>query len=256
METELAFAATGFLLLLISGIKIRKYFSYKDFQDQLKNSIKIEELDFSGDTEYSRCYAHHWLMENVIHRKHGKLGNLFQSILMYNTLSATLWLSMIGVFVMILYLIIIHAMVLIGFTIGVIFVGILLAVGPSTPHISNLLVKALMEIEIESLKEGDYVYVKLANDSILQWIRVLTFFGFCFIFISPWGDSIPLFLSSIITSFVMIFILNPAFFIMEFSVIFALIYIASILPLFMVCIGYSIQLIRRKTSTKKSSIFQ
>jgi hypothetical protein len=174
---------------------------------------------------------------------------------MYNTLSATMWLSMIAVLVFIIYLIFIHAIIVVGFAIGIFFVGIILLVGPSTPHISNLLIASLMDTDFENLTEEDYVYIKLANDSILQWIRVLMFFGFGFVLIAPLGDAIPMFLSSIITTFTMIFILNPAFSIMQFSVVLAIFYIASVLPLFIICIRQLILIIRKKTSTKKSPKF-
>jgi hypothetical protein len=256
MELSLTFAVTGFILLLASGIRLRKYLPYKNFQEQLKNRVNTEKLDFSGKTNYSRCYSHHWLRENVMLRKHGKLGRWFQSYMMYNTLSATMLLAFIGIFVLVIYVIFIHAIMVIGFAVGIFFVGILLLVGPSTPHISNLLLAELIAADIDDLNEEDYVYVKLANDSILQWVFVLNFFGFGFIFLAPWGDIIPLLLASLIITFTEFFVMIPARIIAEFSLPFAIIYIASILPILIICLIKSIQIFRKRIFSKEKSIIQ
>jgi hypothetical protein len=254
MEIPLAFGVTGFILLLATGIRLRKYFSYRDFQERLRDRVNTENMDFSGETEYSRCFAHRWLMENVMLRKHGKFGQLFQSYLMYNTLSATLWLSMIGVVVLILYLFFIHAIMVIGFAIAIFFIGGLLVVGPSTPHISSLFLADIINTDIENLNEEDFVYVKLANESILQWVFVSTFFGFSFIIVAPWGDSIPMFLAGSIATFTAIFIIAPATMIAEFSLPIAIVYVASVLPIFMICIAKSLHIIRKKIHPKMASI--
>jgi hypothetical protein len=107
--------------------------------------------------------------------------------------------------------------------------GVLIAVGPGGPRYSENLLDAVGEYEITDLKAQDFVYVKIANDTIMKSAIITLTLGILFIAISPWGDLLPMVLAQVISIFVLYLIFNPAMTLLNFNFVLAVIYIAGII---------------------------
>ena len=168
-------------------------------------------------------------MKNITMKSHSRLGAMLQNHLADNTLFAFMWIGFIvGTSSLLLTLLLVQSMRAIGTVIVIFMVGVLIAIGPGGPRYSENLLDAVMGVEIDNLNSQDYVYVKLANDTITHSVIVNVAIASIFILIAPWGQFLPSFLAQGIALFTVTIILNPASFLMQFNIGAAIVYIAGI----------------------------
>jgi hypothetical protein len=230
MEYNIGLFITGLFILLVTVYRLRKVRRQHELQYRLETAYEVDNLDLSGNTQYASCFSHKWVMKNITMKSHSRLGAMLQNHLADSTLFAFMWIGFIvGTSSMLLTLLLVQSMRAIGTVIVIFMVGVLIAMGPGGPRYSENLLDAVMGVEIDNLNSQDYVYVKLANDTITHSAIINVAIASIFILISPWGQFLPSFLAQGIALFTVTIILNPASFLMQFNIGAAIVYIAGII---------------------------
>ncbi len=231
MELVISFMATGLLIILVTLWRSRKIMNYKQFADNLETTYRVYDLDLTGDTEYTNCIAYKWVFENVTQRKHSNLGVKFQNHLMDNTLSAAIGIGLLlGVAALVIGAIVIQSLIVIGISSLVLFNGVLLAIGPGAPRVSDDLLTHLLKYDLDDLNREDYMYTKLAINSIMKWNALSFIIGTIFLVMSPWAEITPqaaAFLVALISNYLF---WNPAILLAEIWFPLALLYLAVAIP--------------------------
>jgi hypothetical protein len=228
MEFMIGFLITGLFILLVTLYRLRKIRAHRELQHQLEQAYDVSDLDLSGKTRYVSCYSHNWVMENISKKSHSKLGAILQEHLANNTLLAGIWIGLlVSISSMILTVLLVQSLRAIGTVIVIFIVGALIALGPGDPRYSENLLDSVMSNEIRDLNAQDFVYVKIANDTIMRSVLVNVILASVFIVISPWGDMLPVLLAQGIALFTVNIIWKPALLLLDLNIAFVILYIAG-----------------------------
>jgi hypothetical protein len=229
MEFMIGFLITGLFILLVTLYRLRKIRAHRELQHQLEQAYDVSDLDLSGKTRYVSCYSHNWVMENISKKSHSKLGAILQEHLANNTLLAGIWIGLlVSISSMILTVLLVQSLRAIGTVIVIFIVGALIALGPGGPRYSENLLDSVMSNEIRDLNAQDFVYVKIANDTIMRSVLVNVILASVFIVISPWGDMLPVLLAQGIALFTVNIIWKPALLLLDLNIAFVILYIAGV----------------------------
>ena len=249
MELQIAFLFTGIFIIIAGIFRIRKLSDYTYLRNRLEDTYAIDDVDLSGTTEYTNCFAQEWVYDSVTLRKHGKIGNAFQSRLFNNTLSVAIVIGFVlGLISIIIGVLFIHGIQSIGMAIFVIAVGLAVVVGPGEPRVSEDLLKAMLNVEYRKLCENDYPYVVLAVNSIKKWGIITLILGGVFVLITPFAESVPTSLAWGLAFVSELLFWQPALFLMEISAILAIFYLASIIPILIFLITKIFSTLRQRVS--------
>ncbi|MGY5865287.1 MAG: hypothetical protein RTV41_11850 [Candidatus Thorarchaeota archaeon] len=230
MEYTIGLLVTGVFILVVTLYRMRKLRSHRQLQHQLDDTYDVTGLDLSGNTRYSSCYSHTWVMDNITKSSHGRFGAMLQDHLANNTLLAGMWIGLVvGLSSMLLTFLLVQSLRAIGTVIVIFIVGFMIAVGPSGPRHSEELLDAVNENEIDELNAQDFVYVKIANDTIKKSVLVNVILAALFIVVAPWGPMLPSFLAQVVAIITVNLIWEPALILLEFHIAAALVYIAAFL---------------------------
>jgi hypothetical protein len=249
MELQIAFFATGVLIIIVGIFRLRNLSRYTYLRNRLEDTYAIDDIDLSGKTEYTNCFAQEWVYETTTLRKHGRVGSAFQSQLMSNTLSIAIVIGLfMGLVSVIIGMLFIRGIEAIGMAVLVIAVGLAIILGPGEPRVSEDLLKAMLAVEYRRLCENDYPYIVVAVNSIKKWGLITLFVGIAFIMITPFAEAVPLSLAWFLSFVSDIFFWQPALFLMEISAPIAIIYLASIIPILMYLVTKIFATLRKKLS--------
>ncbi|MBY8996265.1 MAG: hypothetical protein KGD60_00940 [Candidatus Thorarchaeota archaeon] len=230
MEFTIGLLITGSFILIVTLYRLRNVRQHRGLQHQIQEAYDVSSLDVSGNTRYASCYSHTWVMDNITRKSHSRIGAMLQDHLANNTLLAGMWIGLIvGTSSMLLTLLLVQSLRTIGTVIVIFVVGALIALGPGGPRYSENLLDAVVKNQIEDLNAQDFVYVKIANDTIQRAVIVNVVLASVFIIIAPWGDMLPTLLAQGIAIFTVNLIWEPAFFLLNVHIAFALFYIAAII---------------------------
>lgn len=238
MEYTIGLFITGLFILVCTLYRRRKMAIHQKLQQNLEETYDVSNLDLSGNTQYARCYSHKWVIDNVTKKSHSKIGSLFQDHLANNTLLAAIWIGIIvGTSSIIIVLLFIESMRTIGTVVVIFILGALIALGPGGPRYSENLLDAVLNNEITDLNAHDFVYVKIANDTIRKSVIINASLGLLFILISPWAEMLPTLLALGIAFVTVYLIWEPALVLMNIHLALALVYVASFIGVFgFVCV--------------------
>ncbi len=232
MEYNIGLLITGLFILLVTLYRIRKIRAHRGLQHQLEQKYDVSYLDVSGNTRYVSCYSHNWVMENITKSTHSRFGAMLQDHLANNTLLAGIWIGLIvGTSSMILTMLLVESLRTVGTVIIIFMFGVVIAVGPGGPRYSEHLLDAVLENEIADLNAQDFVYVKIANDTIRHAVVVNIVLATVFIVLSPWGHLLPAALAGVIAVFTVNILWEPATFLLDINIGAAILYIAFIIGL-------------------------
>ncbi len=230
MEYTIGLVVTGIFILVVALYRVRKITIHRRLQKNLQETYDISNLDLSGNTQYASCYSHQWVMDNITRKSHSRIGAIFQEHLANNTLFAAMWVGfLVGISSLVITLLLIQSLRVIGTVIVIFILGMLIALGPGGPRYSESFLDAVLEKEIEELNAQDFVYVKIANDTILRSVIVNVSLGLLFILISPWADMIPVLLAQVIAIVTVMLIWEPAVVLFNYNIGLALLYIGAII---------------------------
>ncbi len=228
MEYTIGLLITGLFIILVTLYRLRRVRKQRELQHQLQDAYDVSGLDLSGNTRYVSCYSHGWVMDNITKRPHSRIGALLQDHLANSTLLAGIWIGLVvGTSSMLLTLLLVQSLRAIGTVIVIFLVGAMIALGPGGPRYSENLLDAVMKNEIEDLNAQDFVYVKIANDTIRNAAIVNIVLAAAFILIAPWGEFLPDILAQVIALFTVNLIWEPAVFLLNYNIGFAIFYIAG-----------------------------
>ena len=223
----------------------------------IADQYDVQTLDLSGKTEYVRCKSHDWVMDNMIRRKHGRIGTWFQEHLHDNTLGAALCIGFaVGMAAIILGLIFIRSIEIAGMSIIVFAVGALIIIGPGGPKVSEELLLSIEKYSIEELCNEDFVYVKISYDSIKNWLLTSGILGAAIIIVSPWAELIPIGLAVAVSVFSEYILWAPALLLAEIWFPLSLMYLAAVIPILILVVMTIIQRIRGITEDSESGSYQ
>ena len=227
MEYTIGLLVTGVFILIVTLYRMRKMRSHRQLQHQLHDAYDVTGLDVSGNTRYASCYSHTWVMDNIAKQSHSRFGAMLQDHLANNTLLAGIWIGIIvGSSSMLLTLFLVQSLRAMGTVIVIFIVGLMIAVGPSNPRSAEDLLDAVIVNEIDDLNAQDFVYVKIANDTIKRSVLVNVTLAVLFIVLAPWGGMLPSLLAEGIAIITVNLIWEPALILLEFHFAAALLYIA------------------------------
>jgi hypothetical protein len=164
IEMIVSLALTGAIVLISAFGRLRYFGRYWTLKRTLEDSFDVSDVELSGRTEYTNCFSHRWVIENMTRTKHGRIGGWFQSQLMYSTL-----------------------LTLIGGALLVFFFGSIIAVGPGGPKYSEELLLALSALNQDEYQKGDYAYLRVALKSITVWTILSLIVGIAFLVSAPYG---------------------------------------------------------------------
>lgn len=203
-----------FIGVIIVAATLRRYHrtvGHIRLQEKMECFFNTADIDLSGKTEYTDCFSHAWVTENVIRTPHGRLGSHLQELLRDKTLFAMMGIG-IGLSLSLLIVVVFFMASLIAFgPAAIVFlVGALVIVGPGEAKMSELLLAKVSEQEFSQMNQEDYVYVSLAVRSIGRWLRISGLIGISFIVISPLGENLPAKLAWLVAIFSNTLLFDPA----------------------------------------------
>ncbi len=247
MELEVSFLLTGILIIVATVWRGRQITGFIALQRRMKDTLDIPDLDFSGNTEYTDCYSHRWMIENVVKKAHSKYGAMFQDHLMYNTFLAVLWIGVVlGIISMIIVVFFISSMRIIGSAVLVFLFGFIIIIGPGNPKTSELFLEDINSLDFSHLNNEDYVYVTLAVRTVKRWLVIAFIIGVSLVAVAPWAIHLPTAAALVVAVFSDVFLWTPALFLADFWFPLSLIYLAGLPILLFYLIPRSILSVLRK----------
>jgi len=211
MELILTLFFTGVIIVATTLLRYHRTAGYISLQERIEGLFDISDLDLSGETEYTDCFSHAWVTENVIRTPHGRLGRYLQEFLMDKTLLAMMGIGIVlSLLVLTVVVFFMASLIAFGLAAIVFLVGALVIMGPGEAKISELLLAKVSEQEFSQLNQEDYVYVRLAVKSVKRGLRISGLIGLSFIAISPIGEDLPATLAWLVVTFSNTLLFGPA----------------------------------------------
>lgn len=245
MELTIAFFTTGLVILSYNFWKIRRFRAHSNFIRDLCDVYQYNDINHTEDNLYTDCISHGWALNNIVRKKHSRLGHRFQNLLFYNTLTTTIWFSLIfGLGILVFGIILIRLIEIAGMLLIIFFIGVFTIIGSGDAKTSEDLLSMLQSHKIEELSKKDYIYAAIALDSIKKELILSFVVGSILVVVSPWGELVPVLAAWIIATFTLYVMWNPALFLSEFSVPLALLYLAATWPVLTIIIIYAIRKVR------------
>ena len=230
MHYSLAFLISGIIVLIYTVWRNRERRVFTEFQNRLRMSRDVEGLDLSGETPYTDCYAHEWIMDNVVRKRHGRLGLKVQEKLRDNPIFGVMSITLLlGSAAMVIGTVLIVSIIMFGPPILILAGTVLILIGPGNVKMSEELLKALLAQDFERLNSEDYAYVALSNRQIKVWIRTSMVIGVVFLALAPVGDLLPIFVGETIGAFVGLVLIQPALTLANTSFVLSLAYIVVLM---------------------------
>ncbi|MFX1605972.1 MAG: hypothetical protein ACFFDD_08685 [Promethearchaeota archaeon] len=245
MELTIAFFVTGAAVLIFTIWRISRFLAYSNFVNNLHDTYQCNDIDFSGDTLYTNCVSHTWTLNNIIRRKHSRLGNLFQDFMFHDTFITTIWVSLaIGIGVLIFGFVIVRSVQIAGMLLILFLIGAFAALGSGDVKNSEDLLSVLRSSRIEELSAQDYAYASVALGSLKKGISFSFTVGAILVAFAPWGNLAPGAAGWIIAAFTVYMIWNPTIFLAEFSAPIAILYLIAAWPALTLAIVFGIRKFR------------
>ena len=235
----------GVVVLAFTFWKAGRFRTHSKFIRNLCDAYLCDGIDLSGDTLYTDCISHRWTLDNIVRKKHGRLGSRFQDSLFHSTLTTTIWFSLFfGIGILILGVILVRSIMIAGMILFIFLIGGFTILGSGGAKASEDLLSMLQTQDIEDLSRQDYAYAAVAQDSIKKELVLSFIVGSILVVLSPWGELVPVLLAWLIASFTTYMIWNPTMLLSEFSVPLALLYLTTVWPVFAIVIIYAIRKVR------------
>ncbi len=247
MDLVWAFLLSGFAISLYTLWRSRNKTAYDELELRLSIENNIRGLDLSGNTEYTRCFSHEWLMTNVVRKTHGQAGSLIQDTFMDNTFLATMCIGLaVGMFTLLIGIFYVYIVQTLGMAIVVFIIALFIILGPGKVKTSEQLLQAAMEEDILILDAEDYIYIKMSNDEYKKWLKTSTILGLLFILISPVSNYIPYVAAYFIGYIIGAFVIEPAQSLMLISPFVGIGYVVAMAILFGYLVPKTILVLLRK----------
>ena len=226
MELAISLLITGIIIVIFTFWRGRRLTLYKGLQDKLHGTYDTENLDLSGNAQYTNCRSYEWVLENITRKKPSKIGGIVQQYLMDNTLLAGVFLAfIIGLAGMIIGFLFILSIITTGTVITILLIGLMVIIGPGNPRTSEELIMDLLKEDLADLNKEDFVYVSIGIKSIQQWLLISLTIGAGFIVLAPWGETLPQTAALIIATFAEYVLWAPAIYISTLSIPIAILYL-------------------------------
>jgi len=231
IELTIAAAITGVAVIGITLIRAKRMRRFTELLEYIEGRFDVGSLDLSGETEYADCVAQEWVLDNVAKKTYGRVTKSVLSFLGENTLLGTIAISLFaGISSILLGLFFVQGSVALGGAAGMFLVGGLVMMGPNEPRTSEQLLDALIAKK-NLLCERDYVYARLAFDSIRSWNRKSALFGIAMLLMAPWAEQVPGALAASIATVVGTLIIGPAMEIAQYNAAAAISYLVVMVVL-------------------------
>lgn len=257
LELNIAFLSTGLIVVAYTLWRTRRITEYKETMNMIQDEYDVESLDHSGETKYTQCKSHEWVIDNMVRKKHGRFGDWFQNQLHDNTLGAAMWVGLfMGMAAIILGLVLVRSIEIIGMAVFVFLVGSLIIIGPGGPKLSEELLQAIKSYSLNDLCEEDFIYVKISYDSIKGWLITSGILGIGIIIISPWAENIPIALALSISIFSEYILWAPALLLAEIWFPLSIIYLAGVMPILILILITIVRRIKGVESDKDTGAYQ
>ena len=246
MELTITFFATGVVVLAFTIWRIGRFRAHSKFTINLCDAYQCNGINLSGDALYTDCISHSWALNNIVGKKHSRLGSLFQDLLFYSTLTTTIGFSLIlGTGILVFGVILVRSIEIAGTLLIILLIGVFAIIGSGEAKTSEDLLSMLQSHKIEELSKADNAYAAIAVDSIKKGITLSLIVGSLLVVISPWGELAPVLAAWIIATFTQYMIWNPTLFLSEFSIPLALLYLTAVWPGLTIVIIYAIRKVRK-----------
>ncbi len=255
LELNIAFLAIGGVIIAYTLWRSRKLEGYEQVLTSIEKTYDISDIDLSGNTRYTHCVSHDWVINSVVRKKHGKLGNMFQEHLYENTLGAAIWVGyVLGIGAIILTLLFIRSIEVVGMSVVVFIAGIFVILGPGNARVSEELLEELANYPIEDLNKEDYSFATLSYGTIKRWLIISGILGIVIVIISPFAELVPWYLALGIGVIAEYLIWNPALYLAEVWFPLAFLYMAGVLPAILIATWSFLSKYRDSEKTEESSV--
>lgn len=242
MELIIGFYATGIVVLSLTLWRIRKYLAYCKLIEELGDTYVYGNFDNSNTTNYTDCVSHSWIINNVVLKKHGKLGQRFQDHMFHDTYATMIWFSLtLGISILILGVVLVRSIQVAGTFLIIFLIGAFAILGSGDAKDSEDLLAMLQTHKIKDLQLHDYTYAIIALGSIKKRNILSAIIGTILVISAPYGEVILTLASWTIATLTAYLILNPTLFLSEFSMPIAILYLTAAWPLLVFIIIYVAQ---------------
>ncbi|MHA3962919.1 MAG: hypothetical protein AM325_005190 [Candidatus Thorarchaeota archaeon SMTZ1-45] len=246
MELSIAFFVTGIAVLAFTIWRIYRFRIYSNFVSNLCDTYQCNDIDLSGNTLYTDCISHTWTLNNIIRKKHSRLGNRFQDLMFHDTFITTIWFSLIlGIGVLIFGAVVVYSIQIAGILLVIFIIGAFASLGSGEVKISEDLLSTLYCHKIEDLSTQDYTYASIALGSIKKWISISIIVGSSMVVFSPWGELAPTVVGWIVSIITVYMIWYPTIFLAEFSAPIAVLYLIAAWPALILALIFGIRKVRK-----------
>ncbi|MBS3795411.1 MAG: hypothetical protein KGY80_10960 [Candidatus Thorarchaeota archaeon] len=226
MEVAMALFLTGCYLVILAMWRKRKLTSYSRLLAHFDDYFNLDKLDASGNTEYTECFSHRWVMKEITTPEPGRLTSIFQEHMKDNALFGSLWVGFIlAASSMILVLLLLGAIRALGFALPIFAVGIIMSFGSSSLKESEQLLNTVQSVFPSGIAVEDYLYVKIAYDTLERWVILSGVVGGGLMLVSPFGEYIPTLAAFIIAQVARFILWAPALFLLKYSVVLTILYL-------------------------------
>ncbi|MFW9850893.1 MAG: hypothetical protein ACFFF4_17335 [Candidatus Thorarchaeota archaeon] len=254
IEIAVSLGVTGVILIISAFGRLRHIKSFLSINRYLKETFDVDGLDLTGNTAYTDCFSHEWVVDKFSKVQHNRFGLWFQQQFLYSTLFTSLWFGIVvGVSAMLFGILVISSFLTLGTGIFIFFFGALIAMGPGGPKYSEELLLDLNKISKLDLSREDYPFVKIALTSISQWTLFSCIIGAIFLISAPYGTLLFDVSGAFLVHFGELVLWGPMYQLFDIFLPLGIIYISLIIPFIFIIIPLFIYIIYKRI--RFSSLF-
>ncbi len=235
---NIAFLIIGSIIVVSAAYRSRVYMDATHFLEKIEAEYGPQSVDLSGHTGYPGCFSQEWVLDNVTNRKYGRVFTFINDFLLDNTLGGFMCLALIVFFIpLFLWFTLLSIPPEYWTAVGGAFIGIFVIYGTGGPQMSQELVNAVLTTGYDEINDNDYVYLLIAKKQLFQSVVLRVIIGAGFIMLVPAAVDVPVAFALAIAWIAYFIIWGPVTFLEPISIIFALGYVAAIIPILLVIIG-------------------
>ncbi len=228
MIATFALLAAGSMVIAVSLLRARKLAYFSALLSRFEESFDLSQIDTSGRTEYTRCFSHRWLFDKIPMKDSHRLVELIRDKVNESPLLGFL---LVAIFLfsssLILILISLGAVSVLGISLPILTAGVIVSLGPGTLNTSKSLLQAIYAQWPTTLVEEDYVYAKIAHETMRNWQIISYSIGGAFLLLAPFGESIGIVVAYLVAQVTLFALWNPALYLLEYWAVFSVLYLVG-----------------------------
>ncbi len=216
------------MVLAVSVLRARKLAYFSTLLSRFEESFDLSQIDTSGGTEYTRCFSHRWLFDKITMKDSHRLIELIRNQVDESPLLGFLLVAIVLFSSsLILVLISLGAVSVMGISVPILIASVIVSLGPGTLNTSESLLQAIDAQWPATVVKEDYVYAKIAYETMQNWQTMSYSAGVAFLLLAPFGENIGIIVAYLVAQVSLLVLWNPALVLLEYWAVFSVLYLVG-----------------------------